>query len=110
MNAYLSIPLMGSAFIETRKQWVGFGTESHPRGDREIYLGYVQVTYSPPDTRRIGRKPLLFLLAAASFAALVGAGKIYAGGIWLPSTQEASVSSFPQLITNPSLDILIQTD
>jgi hypothetical protein len=110
MNAYLSIPLMGSAFVETREQWVGFGTERHPRGDREIYLGYLQVTYSPPADRRISRKTMVFLFAVASLVVLAGAGHNTDGGIWLPNKKEIETSSFPQLITNPSLDILFQTD
>lgn len=108
MNAYLSLPLIGSAFVEVREEWVGFGIEAHPRGDREFFLGRVHITHSPAQNGG-SKKPVAIFLAVASITALIGTGAVTSGGLWVPRKQEAA-ANIPQCNTIPTLDISIQSE
>jgi len=55
---FISLPFgLGSAFVEWREQYLGFGRVSHSRTDHEVFVGRLQVTYSTAAVRTLPRPP-----------------------------------------------------
>lgn len=105
MNAYISVPLIGSAFVEVRREWVGWGSIRYPRGDREIFLGYLQLTCSPAEGGGASRKSLLAVGAAASIG-LIGAVALTHRGAQSDINQPHAELINPQVENIPSLDMM----
>lgn len=63
------LPRGREMYVELRQEWLGFGSESHG-DDREVYLGFFQVTYSRSVALRQMR---LGLLAAGAALFIAGA-------------------------------------
>lgn len=65
MHGYICLPMIGSAFVEVRREWVGFGIEHHRPRDRTFYLGWLEIAFSASANPRPG------LTLAAAFVVLL---------------------------------------
>lgn len=109
MNVYVSLPLCGSVFIELRDEWVGFGLIKHPRGDKEIFLGRIQITYSP------SQRPWKMIIPSiiAIIIALVVAYNVpynLDGGNRQLTFEETCKTNYPLFTNNPTMDKEITPD